>query len=90
LHSKLAAAEAPCSALVQYTCAVDQLSPASCRWAQQQAAQAGDQLWLSGVKDYIKHADRLLEQYDDVLVNGAHSSCTHSGSIDDDTPHQYL
>lgn len=41
-----------------------------CRWVQQQAAQAADQLWVAGVKEYFRHADKLLEDFDDVLANG--------------------
>ncbi|WIA08853.1 hypothetical protein OEZ85_008274 [Tetradesmus obliquus] len=54
----------------EFTAHLRALNSQFAQWAQQQAAQAGDQLWLSGVKEYIKHADKLLQQYDDVLVDG--------------------
>ncbi|KAF6259297.1 hypothetical protein COO60DRAFT_1626145 [Scenedesmus sp. NREL 46B-D3] len=54
----------------EFTAHLRGLNSQFAQWVQQQAAQAGDQLWLAGVKDYVKHADKLLEQYDDVLVNG--------------------
>eukprot|EP00878_Enallax_costatus_P003964 GHUV01004185.1.p1 GENE.GHUV01004185.1~~GHUV01004185.1.p1 ORF type:complete len:530 (+),score=219.03 GHUV01004185.1:291-1880(+) len=61
---------------VDFTAHLRALNSQFAQWVQEQAGSNSDLLWVDGAKDYVQFADKLLEDYEDVIKNGRSRSST--------------
>lgn len=59
---------------VEFTAHLRGLNSQFAQWVQEQAGSSSDQLWVEGVKDYIHYADKLVDDFQDILKNGSNRS----------------
>eukprot|EP00960_Hanusia_phi_P049595 759653-Hanusia_phi.AAC.2 len=50
------------------------------RWASRQHSSSSDKLWDSGLRDYLRFAEKLRSDFSDVLAGAGHDSVLEGGA----------